>query len=35
MTVYLRATPAAAGALPALARQAVQRADPHAAGLRA
>ena len=28
MTVYLRATPAAAGALPALARQAVQRADP-------
>ena len=27
MTVYLRATPAAAGALPALARQAVQRAD--------
>ena len=27
MTVYLRATPTAAGALPALARQAVQRAD--------
>ena len=34
MTVYLRATPASAGALPALARQAVQRADRDPAGLR-